>query len=270
MVRTKVVIPAAGLGTRFLPATKSMPKEMLPVLRQPVIQYVVEEAISAGANDLTIVTGLLKRAIEDHFDHNPELGPANLRPEVRELDELADRVAFHFVRQRAPMGLGHALGRAERHIDGEPFGVLLGDSIHSCRTPLLSQLHRVFQEMGGRASVIGLEEVERDRVHDYGIVGGPMVSPGVIDIREFVEKPDPAAAPSRLAITGAYYLTPTIFEVLRATRPDRKGEVQLTDALSILLAREKVYGLVFEGRRYDTGTPALWLETNLRFAWNAP
>lgn len=264
------MIPAAGLGTRFLPATKSMPKEMLPVLRRPVIQYVVEEAIAAGAGDITIVTGLLKRAIEDHFDHNPELGPANGKPEMREVDALADRVIFHFVRQRAPLGLGHALGRSERHIDGEPFGVLLGDSIHACRVPLLAQLERAFHRMGGRASVIGLEEVGPDRVRDYGIVGGEMVAPDLIDIREFVEKPEPTKAPSRLAITGAYFLTPTIFDALRATPPDRKGEIQLTDALARLLACEKVYGLVFEGRRFDTGTPALWLETNLRLAWDDP
>jgi UTP--glucose-1-phosphate uridylyltransferase len=266
----KVVIPAAGLGTRFLPATKSMPKEMLPVLNRPVIQYVVEEAVAAGSDDITIVTGLLKRAVEDHFDHNPELGGANELPSIRELDALTDRATIHFVRQRAPLGLGHAVACARRHVGNEPFGVLLGDSIHVCRTPLLAQLRRTFDAMGGNSSVVAVELVSPSRVSDYGIVGGREVAPGVIDVEQFVEKPSPEAAPSRQAITGAYYFTPRIFEALRETAPDPKGEIQLTDALRRLIAKEKVYALTFEGRRFDTGTPVLWLEANLRFAWTDP
>jgi len=231
----KVVIPAAGLGTRFLPETKSMPKEMLPVLKRPVIQYVVEEAVAAGADDIAIVTGLLKRAIEDHFDHNPVLAGARELPELRDLDALSERATFHFIRQRTPRGLGDAIRCAERHVGREPFAVLLGDSIHVAEPPLLAQLRQTFEAMGGRSSVVALEVVEADRVRDYGIVGGREISPGVIEIDRFVEKPTPEAAPSRRAITGAYYFTPTIFDALRNTRADAKGEVQLTDALSALL-----------------------------------
>ena len=266
----KVVIPAAGLGTRFLPATKSMPKEMLPVLDRPVIQYVVEEAVAAGADDITIITGLLKRAVEDHFDHNPELGSANPHPALRHLDALAEQVTIHFVRQRNPRGLGDAVLRAERHVGNEPFGVLLGDSIHVCTPPLLTQLRQVFDRCGGRSSVVALERVDDSRLGDYGIVGGEEAADGLVTIDRLVEKPSIAEAPSHNAITGAYFFTPGIFDALRATAPDAKGEVQLTAALGRLCASEKVYGWRFRGRRYDTGTPALWMEANLRFAWTDP
>jgi UTP--glucose-1-phosphate uridylyltransferase len=266
----KVVIPSAGLGTRFLPATKSMPKEMMPVLNRPVIQYVVEEAVAAGADDITIITGLLKRAVEDHFDHNPALGPTADNPEAAALESAIQKVTFHFIRQHEPRGLGDAVGCAERHIGAHPFGVLLGDSIHVAEPPLLSQLHETFERMGGRASVVALERVPANRVQNYGIVAGEEVAPRVVEISRLVEKPAPDDAPSRNAITGAYYFTPGIFPALRETLPDRRGEVQLTDAIQRLLTREKVYGLLFQGRRYDTGTPALWLETNIRFGWNHP
>ena len=266
----KVVIPAAGLGTRFLPATKSMPKEMLPVLNRPVIQYVVEEAIAGGADDITIVTGRGKRAVEDHFDHNPDLGGSGAQASLRHLEEMMDKAAFYFVRQRTPRGLADAIACTERHIGNEPFGVLLGDSIHVCDPPLLTQLRAAFVRLGGRTSVIALERVPREKLGSYGIAGGTPVEPHVIRIERLVEKPKVADAPGDTALTGAYYLTPAIFEAIRSTRPDSKGEVQLTDALVRLIATEGVYGLIFEGRRYDTGTPLLWLEANVRFALNDP
>jgi UTP--glucose-1-phosphate uridylyltransferase len=266
----KVVIPAAGLGSRFLPATKSMPKEMLPVLNRPVIQYVVEEAVAAGADDILIVTGRGKRALEDHFDQNPDLGELKERPALRELESLANRATIHFVRQPTPRGLADALARAEKHVAGQPFGVLLGDSIHLCQTPLLAQLRGVFERTGARSSVVALEVVPEDRVSQYGIVGGREISPGLIEVDTLVEKPSPREAPSRMAITGAYFLTPRIFDAIRSTPPGRGGEVQLTDALVVLRRSEKIYGCVFEGQRHDTGTPLLWLEANARFALAHP
>ncbi|MFZ0830950.1 MAG: UTP--glucose-1-phosphate uridylyltransferase [Thermoplasmata archaeon] len=266
----KVVIPAAGLGTRFLPATKSMPKEMLPVLNRPVIQYVVEEAIAGGADDITIVTGRGKRAVEDHFDHNPDLGGSGAQDSLRQLEETMEKAAFHFVRQRTPRGLADAIACTEHHVGHEPFGVLLGDSIHVCDPPLLTQLRTTFERLGSRASVVALEKVPKEKVGNYGIAGGTSVDARVLRIERLVEKPRIADAPGDTALTGAYYLTPTIFEAIRSTPPDAKGEVQLTNALVRLIATEGVYGLIFEGRRYDTGTPLLWLEANVRFALNDP
>jgi UTP--glucose-1-phosphate uridylyltransferase len=266
----KVVIPAAGLGTRFLPATKSMPKEMLPVLNRPVIQYVVEEAVAAGADDITIVTGRGKRALEDHFDRNPELAGSAQLPALQQLDELSEKAQIHYVRQRSPRGLADALLCAEKHIGLQPFGVLLGDSIHVCDPPLLRQLRDVFERMGERSSVLALEVVPDAKVSSYGIAAGTEVGERTIEIRQLVEKPRLEEAPARTAITGAYYLTPTVFEAIRETPPDRRGEVQLTDALVRLMSREKIYGLVFRGKRYDTGTPDLWLEANVRFALRDP
>ncbi|MGC2288626.1 MAG: UTP--glucose-1-phosphate uridylyltransferase [Thermoplasmata archaeon] len=266
----KVVIPAAGLGTRFLPATKSMPKEMLPVLNRPVIQYVVEEAIAGGADDITIVTGRGKRAVEDHFDHNPDLGGSGAQASLRTLEQVMEKAAFHFVRQRAQRGLADAIACAEHHVGHEPFGVLLGDSIHVCDPPLLTQLRTTFEHFGGKSSVVALEKVPKEKVGSYGIAGGVPAGPHVIRIERLVEKPRVADAPGDTALTGAYYLTPAIFDAIRGTPPDAKGEVQLTDALVRLLATEGVYGLVFQGRRYDTGTPLLWLEANVRFALNDP
>lgn len=266
----KVVIPAAGLGTRFLPATKSMPKEMLPVLNRPVIQYVVEEAIAGGADDITLVTGRSKRAVEDHFDHNPDLGGSGSQASLRQLEEIMEKAAFHFIRQRSPRGLADAIACAEHHVGREPFGVLLGDSIHVCDPPLLTQLRTTFERLGGRASIVALERVPKDKLGSYGIAGGTAVDSHVIRIERLVEKPKVADAPGDTALTGAYYLTPAIFEAIHNTPPDAKGEVQLTDALVRLIATEGVYGLIFEGRRYDTGTPLLWLEANLRFALGDP
>jgi UTP--glucose-1-phosphate uridylyltransferase len=266
----KVVIPAAGLGTRFLPVTKSMPKEMLPVLNRPVIQYVVEEAVAAGGDDILIVTGRGKRAVEDHFDRNPELDARDNHPELLRLEELSRRVTIHFVRQRAPLGLAHAIACTERHIGGEPFGVLLGDSIHASRTPVLRQLAGVRDRWAAGGSVVDLEMVPEELVDHYGIVGGSPLEMGVLRIDRLVEKPQASVAPSRLALTGAYLLSPTIFDAIRETPPGARGEVELTEALDRLAGRETVVGAVTEGTRHDTGTPALWFETNIRFALRDP
>ncbi len=266
----KVVIPAAGQGTRFLPATKSMPKEMLPVLDRPVIQYVVEEAVASGADDITIITGRGKRALEDHFDHNPELAKYNDLPAMRGLEHLAERATIHFVRQRSPRGLADAVACAAKHVGNEPFGVLLGDTINLCEPPLLRQLWDRFEELGSRSSVVAVETVPDSKVSDYGIIAGPQVRPGVFEVKQLVEKPTLAKAPSRLGITGAYVLTPAVFEAIRSTPPGRNDEVQLTDALDLLRKGEKVYAVTFQGVRYDIGDRFLWLRTNMEFALRDP
>jgi UTP--glucose-1-phosphate uridylyltransferase len=261
----KVVIPAAGLGTRFLPATKSMPKEMLPVVGRPVIQYVVEEAVAGGADDILIVTGRGKRALEDHFDHNPDLGAHNSQPALQALEALTEKAGIHFVRQRSPLGLAHAVQCAEQHVGHEAFGVLLGDSIYECDPPVLRQLRTAVDRWAPGGSAVALELVPEDRVHQYGIVGGTLLDPKTLRIERLVEKPRPEDAPSRWALTGAYWLSPRIFDCIRATPPGRRNEVELTDALQRLAGQEAVIGVVIDGRRYDTGTPLLWFETNLRF-----
>ncbi|MCI4364249.1 MAG: UTP--glucose-1-phosphate uridylyltransferase [Thermoplasmata archaeon] len=266
----KVVIPAAGRGLRFLPATKSMPKEMLPVVDRPVIQYVVEEAVAAGADDILIVTGRTKRAVEDHFDLSPELVTPEPLPAMVELDRLSERATVHFVRQRQPKGLADAIACAERHVGKEPFGVLLGDTINVCDPPLLAQLSRRFEELGGRRSVIAVEPVPDSKVSDYGIVDGTEERPGVYAVRHLVEKPALADAPSRLGITGAYLLTPSIFAAIRRIEPGRNGELQLTDALNLLAEEEGVYAVTFQGTRYDIGDRFIWLKTNIDFALKDP
>jgi UTP--glucose-1-phosphate uridylyltransferase len=266
----KVVIPAAGLGRRFLPATKSMPKEMLPIIDRPIIHYVVQEAVDAGANDIVIITGRGKRSVEDYFDHNPDLGSVGESPELKELENLTNRVSIYYVRQRMPRGLADAIYCAKEHVGRDPFGVLLGDTINVCTPPLLRQLYDKFQELGGHSSVVSVEEVADAKVSDYGIVGGKEVSPGVFDLDRLVEKPSLSEAPSRLGITGAYFLTPTIFRAIEETKPDAKGEIQLTAALDILRSKEKVYAVRFTGKRYDIGDKVLWLKTNVEFALKDP
>jgi UTP--glucose-1-phosphate uridylyltransferase len=263
----KVVIPAAGLGLRFLPATKSMPKEMLPVLDRPIIQYVVQEAVDSGADDIIIVTGRSKRAVEDHFDFSPEHGD---HPSLGALDALSEKANLFFVRQRRPRGLGDAVLCAARHVGNEPFGVLLGDTINLCEPPLLRQLWDQFLALGGKASVVAVDVVPESKVQDYGIVAARERSPGVLEVTGLVEKPKPADAPSRYGITGAYVLTPGIFDCLRQTPPGRNNEVQLTDALMRLLERERIFAVTFDGTRYDIGDRFLWLRTNIEFALRDP
>jgi UTP--glucose-1-phosphate uridylyltransferase len=266
----KVVIPAAGRGLRFLPATKSMPKEMLPVVDRPVIQYVVEEAVASGSQDILIVTGRTKRAVEDHFDLSPELSSAESNPAMVALNRLSEMATIHFVRQRQARGLGDAIACAARHVGDEPFGVLLGDTINICDPPLLTQLATRFKELGGRRCVIAVEEVPESKVSDYGIVDGREIQPGVLEVHHLVEKPKVSEAPSRMGITGAYILTPSVFEAIGQIQPGRNGEIQLTDALNLLAEREGAYAVTFQGTRYDIGDRFIWLRTNLELALRDP
>jgi UTP--glucose-1-phosphate uridylyltransferase len=269
---TKAVIPAAGLGTRFLPATKATPKEMLPVVDRPAIQYVVEEAVAAGLTDVLMVTGRNKRPLEDHFDRVYELeetlaakGDERRLREVRESAELA---AIHYVRQGDPRGLGHAVLCGAQHVGDEPFVVLLADDLIDPRDPLLSRMIEVRRRHGG--SVVALIEVEPEQVGLYGCAAvEPTDEDDVVFVTELVEKPPPGEAPSNLAIIGRYVLEPGIFDVLRRTGPGRGGEIQLTDALRSLAVADgggPVHAVVFRGRRYDTGDRADYLRTIVRLA----
>ena len=264
----KVVIPAAGLGTRFLPATKSQPKEMLPVLDRPVIQYVVEEAVTSGADDILIVTGRGKRALEDHFDLSPEFDVPDKFPEVQRLTELVRRTRIHFVRQREPLGLADAISLARHHTGHEPFGVLLGDTLNVCDPPLLGQLWHRYQPR--KAPWLAVEQVSDEKVRDYGIVEGEEISPGEYRCRRLLEKPLASQTSSRIGITGAYVFTPEIYAAIDATAPDARGELQITDALQLLADRATVYATTFRGVRYDIGDRFLWLKANLEFAMRDP
>ncbi|MFK0291748.1 UTP--glucose-1-phosphate uridylyltransferase GalU [Streptomyces sp. NPDC090442] len=270
---SKAVIPAAGLGTRFLPATKATPKEMLPVVDKPAIQYVVEEASAAGLTDVLMVTGRNKRPLEDHFDRNYELEEALRRKgdgsRLAKVQESSDLATIHYVRQGDPKGLGHAVLCAAPHVGDEPFAVLLGDDLIDPRDPLLRRMIEVREEHGG--SVIGLMEVDPGSIHLYGCAAAtPTADDDVVAVSDLVEKPEPAEAPSNLAIIGRYLLDPAVFEVLRKTTPGRGGEIQLTDALQELAAHPElggpVHGVVFKGRRYDTGDRGDYLRAIVRLA----
>lgn len=267
MAIRKAVIPAGGLGTRFLPATKAVPKEMLPVVDIPAIQYVVAEAVRAGLTDIVMVTGRGKGALEDHFDQAVELeqtleakGDKDKLALVRSATDLAD---VHYVRQGEPRGLGHAVLSAAAHVGHEPFAVLLGDDLIDERDPLLEQMVAVQQAEGG--SVVALMEVPHDQISLYGCAAVSGTG-DVVTITGLVEKPSAEEAPSDLAIIGRYVLSPTVFEVLRRTAPGRGGEIQLTDALQELIALEPVHGVVFRGRRYDTGDRLDYVKTVIRLA----
>jgi UTP--glucose-1-phosphate uridylyltransferase len=270
---TKAVIPAAGLGTRFLPATKASPKEMLPVVDKPAIQYVVEEAARAGLTDVIIVNGRGKNAIEDHFDRAFELeatlerkGDEERLALVRASTDLAD---VHFVRQGEPRGLGHAVLCAAAHVGDQPFAVLLGDDLIDPRDPLLDPMIGVQATHGG--SVVALLEVPREQVSMYGCAAVDGDGDGdVVRVTGLVEKPDIAEAPSNLAVIGRYVLSPSVFEQLRKTEPGRGGEIQLTDAMQALIADEPMHGVVFRGRRYDTGDRADYLKAVVRLAVERP
>ncbi|WP_030561776.1 UTP--glucose-1-phosphate uridylyltransferase GalU [Streptomyces aureocirculatus] len=278
---TKAVIPAAGLGTRFLPATKATPKEMLPVVDKPAIQYVVEEAVAAGLDDVLMVTGRNKRPLEDHFDRNYELESALAKKgdesRLAKVQESSDLATMHYVRQGDPRGLGHAVLCAAPHVGREPFAVLLGDDLIDPRDPLLQRMVEVQEEHGG--SVIALMEVAPEQVHLYGCAAvKPTGDSDVVEVTGLVEKPEPADAPSNYAIIGRYVLDPHIFDILRKTEPGRGGEIQLTDALQQLAATHQsaaaatekiggpVHGVVFEGRRYDTGDRGDYLRAIVRLA----
>jgi UTP--glucose-1-phosphate uridylyltransferase len=264
----KAVIPAAGLGTRFLPATKSMPKEMLPVVDKPSIQYVVEEAVAAGITDILVITGRGKRAIEDHFDRNFELefyleqkGKHDLLKEVQSTAEMAD---IHYIRQTDPLGLGHAVRVAKEHVGDEPFAVLLGDDIMVDDAQLLHSMIEVHGRYG--RSVLALKNVSRDEISSYGCVEPEPVEDGLVQVRSIVEKPDPADAPSTLAVIGRYVFTPEIFEALDRIEPGTGGELQLTDAIGLLLDTQTVYGRTFEHGRYDIGQKIDFLRANIELA----
>jgi UTP--glucose-1-phosphate uridylyltransferase len=274
---TKAVVPAAGLGTRFLPATKATPKEMLPVVDKPAIQYVVEEAVSAGLNDVLLITGRSKRSIEDHFDRNYELEEALTAKEdwdklalVRESSDLA---TMHYVRQGDPRGLGHAVLQAAQHVGHEPFAVLLGDDLIDPRDPLLTRMIEVRERFGG--SVVALMEVDPEQVSLYGCAAiRPTDEDDVVNITDLVEKPVPGSAPSQWIIIGRYVCDPKVFDILRQTPPGRGGEIQLTDALKTLASDPDsgggVHGVLFRGRRYDTGNKLDYLRTLVMFGSERP
>ncbi len=268
MAVTKAVIPAAGLGTRFLPATKASPKEMLPVVDKPAIQYVVEEAAAAGLTDVLMITGRSKRALEDHFDRVVELEDA--LEAKGDLERLAlvraatDLAKVHYVRQGDPRGLGHAVLVAAEHVGREAFAVLLGDDLIDPRDPLLTRMVQVQVREGG--SVVALMEVPPDTISMYGCAAVESGGGDLVRITGLVEKPPADEAPSNLAIIGRYVLSPTVFDVLRETPPGRGGEIQLTDGISGLLATEPVHGVVFRGRRYDTGDRLDYLKAVVRLA----
>ncbi|MFD7018529.1 UTP--glucose-1-phosphate uridylyltransferase GalU [Streptomyces sp. NPDC059161] len=270
---TKAVIPAAGLGTRFLPATKATPKEMLPVVDKPAIQYVVEEAVAAGLSDVLMVTGRNKRPLEDHFDRNYELESALTRKgdadRLAKVQESSDLATMHYVRQGDPRGLGHAVLCAAPHVGSQPFAVLLGDDLIDARDPLLSRMVDIQERQGG--SVVALLEVDPEQIHLYGCAAVETTAESdVVRVTGLVEKPDAAEAPSNLAVIGRYVLDPAVFDVLRTTEPGRGGEIQLTDALQQLAVDESiggpVHGVVFKGRRYDTGDRGDYLRAIVRLA----
>ena len=270
---TKAVIPAAGLGTRFLPATKAMPKEMLPVVDKPAIQYVVEEAVAAGLHDVLMITGRNKNALENHFDRMTELealleqkGDLTRLAKVNEATDLAD---MHYVRQGDPLGLGHAILRAKMHVGREAFAVLLGDDIIDARDPLLERM--LHEQETRSASIVALLEVEPSQIHLYGAAEIETTDdPDVVRVTGLVEKPDAADAPSNLAIIGRYVLRPEVFDVLEHTRPGKGNEIQLTDALQEMAVTPEetggVYGVIFRGRRYDTGDRLDYIKAIIQLA----
>jgi UTP--glucose-1-phosphate uridylyltransferase len=265
----KAVIPAAGLGTRFLPATKAQPKEMLPVFDKPTIQYVVEEAVASGIDDILIVTGKGKRSIEDHFDRSFELeyslresGKNDYLEMVESISEIAD---IYYVRQKEQKGLGDAIYCARKHIDGEPFAVLLGDTITRSDVPCTKQLMDVHDKYG--SSAIAVEEVPCDKVERYGIIKGSLKEENLYLIENMIEKPSVDEAPSNLAIMGRYILDSKIFDYIDEVPPGFGGEIQLTDAMRLL---DDIYGLVFKGKTYDIGNKVEWLKTSLEFALQQP
>ena len=264
----KAIIPAAGLGTRFLPATKAQPKEMLPIVDKPTIQYIVEEAVASGIEEILIITGRNKRAIEDHFDKSVELemeleasGKKELLNTVRSISNLAE---VYYIRQKEPKGLGDAILCAKTFVGNEPFAVMLGDDIVDSSYPCLKQLIDVFDEYN--TTIIGVQEVPMEDVYKYGIVNGVFIEDDVYKVKDLIEKPSINAAPSNIAILGRYIISPQIFEMLEKTKPGKNGEVQLTDALKLLLGKEAIYAYKFKGKRYDVGDKLGFLQATVEFA----
>lgn len=264
----KAVIPAAGLGTRFLPATKAQPKEMLPIVDKPIIQYVVEEAVASGIEDILIITGRGKRAIEDHFDRSLELEWHLERGKKEEMlawvRDIAHKADIHFIRQKVPLGLGHAVLQARRHVGNEPFAVLLGDEIFVGPEPALAQLLRVYEQVGG--CVVAVQEVPRDQVRRYGIVQVEGAGPTTYRVTDMVEKPEPHHAFSNLAIIGRYVIDPAIFDILENLPPGKNGEIQLTDGLRQLIAQVPMHASLLDGVRYDVGDKLGYLQATVELA----
>ena len=268
MTVKKVVIPAAGMGTRFLPATKAIPKEMLPLVDKPVIQEVVEEAVRSGISEIVLVTGMGKGAIEDHFDISTDLegflaskGQEELLKMVKEVSRMVDIIS---VRQKEPRGLGHAVHCAKAAVGDEPFAVMLGDDVVDSQVPCLAQLLKVFTKY--KSTVVALELVSDSDVDKYGIVEGEEVEPGIVKIKNLIEKPPIEEAPSNMAVIGRYILTPQIFSAIEGLAPDGRGEIQLTNALQDIANSSEVYGVVFEGTRYDAGNRFGFLVANIVYA----
>ncbi|WP_394861918.1 UTP--glucose-1-phosphate uridylyltransferase GalU [Paraclostridium bifermentans] len=264
----KAIIPAAGLGTRFLPATKSQPKEMLPIVDKPTLQYIIEEAVNSGIEEILIVTGKNKKSIEDHFDRSIELeleleqkGKTEMLKMVKDISDMAD---IYFIRQKEPKGLGNAIYCAKSFVGDEPFAVLLGDDIVDSEVPCLAQLIDVYDEYN--TSILGVQRVEKDEVERYGIIDAKYIEEGVYKVDDLVEKPKYNESPSNIAILGRYIITPTIFEVLENQKPGTCGEIHLTDALKTLSKYEAIYAYNFEGRRYDVGNKLEFLEATVDFA----
>ena len=265
----KAIIPAAGLGTRFLPATKAQPKEMLPIVDKPTLQYIIEECVASGIEEILIITGRNKTSIEDHFDRSVELemeleksGKEEMLKMVR---EISDMVNIHFIRQKEPRGLGHAILCAKTFVGNEPFAVLLGDDVvYNDNKPCLKQLIDCYEEY--KTSVLGVQTVEPQDVNKYGIVGGLHIEDRVYKVKNLIEKPAVEEAPSNVAILGRYIITPKIFEILENTKPGKGNEIQLTDALLELIKHEAMYAYDFEGRRYDVGDKLGFLQATVEYA----
>lgn len=264
----KAVIPAAGMGTRFLPATKAQPKEMLPIVDKPTIQYIIEEAVASGIEDILIVTGRGKRAIEDHFDKSYELEDMLKRKGDEELLSLVQGISnlanVNYIRQKEPKGLGHAIYCARSFIDNEPFAVLLGDDIVDSGVPCLKQMIGVFEQYN--TTILGVQHVPEGDVSKYGIIKGTAIGERIFRVEDMVEKPDREKAPSNVAILGRYIITPEIFKYLEGAVPGKGGEIQLTDALKALLSSNSVYAYDFIGKRYDVGNKQGFLEATIEFA----
>lgn len=264
----KAIIPAAGLGTRFLPATKAQPKEMLPIVDKPTIQYIIEEAVASGVEDIIIVTGRSKRSIEDHFDRSIELElelEKNQKEDYLEMvREIADMANIHYIRQKQPRGLGHAVLVARQFIGNESFAVLLGDDVVVSKQPCLKQMMEQFDTY--QSSILGVQTVEREAVSKYGIIAGSQVADRVYKVDDMVEKPKMEEAPSQVAVLGRYIITPEIFDYLETQGAGCGGEIQLTDALKRLAKNQAVYAYDFKGHRYDVGTKTGFLQANIEFA----
>ena len=268
----KAIIPAAGLGTRFLPATKSQPKEMLPIVDKPTLQYIIEEAIESGIEEILIVTGRSKKSIEDHFDRSVELeleleqkGKTEM---LKMVQDISNMVNIHYIRQKEPKGLGHAIHCAKSFIGNEPFAVLLGDDIVDSETPCLKQLINAYDEY--KTSVLGVQKVAKEDTDKYGILDVKHIEDRVYKVKDMVEKPSVEEAPSNIAILGRYIITPEIFNILENQEPGKGGEIQLTDALQTLATKEAIYAYNFEGRRYDVGDKLGFLEATVDFALKRP